>query len=136
MIRVPVLPLSHYSSNNTASGLSDPPPQPTSKPHNRPGVRRMPLQSCISSPSLLVINESVSDSFRMSLYSLFSLTHTHTHTLHPTAKFTRLSQRGPVYRCFHLIVTAAVRLTKDGRGSIREPPAGRRLLRAYCKTSY
>lgn len=132
MIRGPVLPLSHYSSNNTASGLLDPPPQPTSKPHNRPGVRRMPLQSCISSPSLLVINESVSDSVRMSLYSLFSLTH----TVHPTVKFTRSSQRGPVYRCFRLIVTAAVRLTKDSRGSMREPPAGRRLLRTYCKTSY
>ena len=79
MIRGPVLPLSHYSSNNTASGLSEPPPRPTSKPHNHPGVQRMPLQSCISSPSLLVINESVSDSFRMSLYSLFS-PHTHTHT--------------------------------------------------------
>lgn len=29
----------------------------TSKLRHRPGVRRMPLQSCISSPSLLVINE-------------------------------------------------------------------------------
>lgn len=121
MIRGPVLPLSHYSSNNTASGLSDTPPGPTSKPHNHPGVRRMPLQSCIGGPSLLVINESVSDSFRMSRDSLFSLTQ---HTLHPTARFTRLSQRGPVYPCFRLIATVAVRLTMDSRGSIREPPPG------------
>lgn len=112
VIRGPVLPPSHYSSNNTASGLSDPPPEPTSKPRNHPGVQRMPLQSCISSPSLLVINESVSDSFRMSpIFSFFP-----SHTLHPTAKFTRLSQRGPVYRCFRLVVTAAVGLTKGGGG--------------------
>lgn len=78
----PFLPLSHYSSNSLAASPSDPPPQPTSKAHNHPGVWRMPLQSCISSPSLLVVNESVSDSSLMSLHFLF-FSHTHTHT-YPT----------------------------------------------------
>lgn len=70
-IRGPFLPLSHYSSNNVAASSSDPPPQPTSKAHNHPGVWRMPLQSCISSPSLLVVNESVSDGSHMSCRVLF-----------------------------------------------------------------
>lgn len=77
LIRGPFLPLSHYSSNSVAASPSDPPPRPTSKAHNHPGVWRMPLQSCISSPSLLVVNESVSDSSHMSLRFLVFPTHTY-----------------------------------------------------------
>lgn len=133
MIRGPVLPLSHYSSNNTASGLSDPPPQPTSKPHNHPGVRRMPLQSCIGSPSLLVINESVSDSFRMSRDSLFSLMHTHStpllgsHVCHSVGRCTNVSASSPQS-------LFGRRWTAGGPSESRLQ--GRRLPRPYCKTSY
>lgn len=97
LIRGPFLPLSHYSSNSVAASPSDPPPRPTSKAHNHPGVWRMPLQSCIGSPSLLVVNESVSDSSHMSLRFLVFPTHTYNHT---AAKLTRLSQRGPERSCF------------------------------------
>lgn len=82
LISGPFLPLSHYSSNNTASGLSDPPPEPTSKPHNHPGVQRMPLKSCISSPSLLVINERFWQLLYEPLFVVFPLAHTYSTPRH------------------------------------------------------
>lgn len=38
-------------------------PGHTSKPHKLSGVPGMPLQSCIGSPSLLLVNESVPEGF-------------------------------------------------------------------------
>lgn len=118
-IRGPVLlPLSHYSGNNTAPGLSDPPPQPTSKRRNHPGVRRMSLQSCIGSHALLLINGSVSDSFRSCLYSLFPFTNT-----------TSVARRTATFPPHHS-ADGGREGGREGasRGSSPEPPAGRRLL--------
>lgn len=89
----------------------------------------MPLQSFISRASLLVVNESVSDSSRMSPRSLFF---PHTHTFHAAAKLTRLPQRGPAN------ISASLSPPLLGQREMAGGPSvgrlqGEGLLRAYCK---